>query len=137
MMDFTDDQWNKIKDLILESPKREDGRGRPPRPPRDILNGILWIMPTGAPWKDLPPRYPPYQMCHRRFQKWVREGTLERLILMLAKDLYERGGIDIRECYIDGSFVPAKKGAFLSALRNAGKAPSSWQLQTLLVNLLH
>ena len=134
-MDLTDDQWNKIKELIPDSPKREDGRGRPPRPPRDILNGILWIMRTGAPWKDLPPRYPPYQTCHRRFQKWVREGALERLLLMLAEDLYERGGIDIRECYIDGSFVPAKKGAFLSALRNAGKAPRSWQLQTLLVFL--
>lgn len=135
MMDLTDDQWNKIKGLISDSPKREDGRGRPPRPPRVILNGILWIMRTGAPWKDLPPRYPPYQTCHRRFQKWVREGALERLLLMLAKDLYERGGIDIRECYIDGSFVPAKKGAFLSALRNAEKAPRSWQLQTLLVFL--
>lgn len=98
MMDLTKSQWNKIKDLIPPPAEREDGRGRPRRDPREVLNGILWILRTGAPWKDLPPRYPPYQTCHRRFQKWVREGALERLLLMLAKDLYERGGIDIREC---------------------------------------
>ena len=79
--------------------------------------------------------YPPYQTCHRRFQQWVRQGVFERIVKELAEDLYERGGIDIRETFIDGSFSPAKKGVVLSAIRNAGKAPRSWQLQTLLVFL--
>lgn len=38
------------------------------------LDGVLWILRTGAPWQDLPPRYGPYQTCHRRFQQWVRSG---------------------------------------------------------------
>ena len=63
--------------LIPEPPKRPDGRGSPRRDDREILNGILWIMRTGAQWKDMPERYPPYQTCHRRFQEWVRLGAFE------------------------------------------------------------
>jgi transposase len=67
-MDLTDEQWDLLEPLIPQPPRRKDGRGRPWRDPRDVLNGILWILRTGAPWKDLPERYPPYQTCHRRFQ---------------------------------------------------------------------
>ena len=87
--------------------------------PRDVLNGILWILRTGAPWKDMPSRYPPYQTCHRWFQKWTQQGVFAQILRALAEDLYERGDIDIRETFIDGSFTPAKKGVVLSALRNA------------------
>ena len=68
-MDLTDAQWEVLKPLIPDPPRREDGRGRPWRDPRDVLNGILWVLRTGAPWHDLPECYPPYQTCHRRFQK--------------------------------------------------------------------
>ncbi|MGE5444032.1 MAG: transposase, partial [Ignavibacteriales bacterium] len=49
--------------------RRQDGRGRPWRDNREVLNGILWILRSGARWKDLPERFPPYQTCHRRFQQ--------------------------------------------------------------------
>ena len=75
-MDLTDEQWEVLEPLIPVPPRRGDGRGRPWRDPRDVLNAILWILRTGAPWKDLPERYPPYQTCHRRFQKWIEEGVL-------------------------------------------------------------
>lgn len=55
-MGLTDEQWEIIKPLIPEPPKRPEGRGRPRRDNREILNGILWIMRTGAPWKDMPER---------------------------------------------------------------------------------
>ena len=134
-MELTNEQWNRIEPVISSLAPKKDPRGRRPRDPRDVMNGVLWILRTGAPWKDLPQRYPPYQTCHRRFQQWVRQGVFERIVKELAEDLYERGGIDIRETFIDGSFSPAKKGVVLSAIRNAGKAPRSWQLQTLLVFL--
>jgi transposase len=92
-------------------------------------------MRIGAPWKDLPQRYPPYQTCHRRFQQWVRQGVFRRIAQELVEDLNEHGKIDIREAFIDGSFAPAKKGVLLSARQSAAKAPRSWQLQTLLVFL--
>jgi hypothetical protein len=70
----------------------------------------LWILRSGAPWKDLPERYSPYQTCHRRFQRWIEEGVLGGILEALAEDLEERGHIDLSECYIDGAFVVAKEG---------------------------
>ena len=134
-MELTNEQWNRIEPLIQASTPPKDPRGRKPRDPRDVLNGILWILRTGAPWQDLPPRYPPYQTCHRRFQQWVRHGVFRSIAHELAQDLFDRGGIDIREAFIDGTFVPAKKGALLSARQSAARAPRSWQSQTLLVFL--
>lgn len=134
-MDLTDEQWEVIKPLIPNPPRRADGRGRPWREAREVLNGILWILRTGAPWHDLPERYPPYQTCHRRFQQWVRKGVLEEVLRALAKDLRERGGLDLAECFIDGSFVVAKKGGDVWERPSGAKARSSWQWQTVLVFL--
>jgi transposase len=134
-MELTNEQWTRIEPLVSSPTPKKDGRGRPPRDPRQVLNGILWILRTGAPWKDVPQRYPPYQTCHRRFQQWVRQGVFKRIVLELAEDLYERGGIDIHEAFIDGTFSPAKKGVLLSARHDAAKAPRSWPSQTLLVFL--
>jgi transposase len=134
-MDLTERQWQIVAPLLPKPRVREDGRGRPWRDPRDVLNGILWILRTGAPWADMPDRYPPYQTCHRRFQQWVREGTLEQLLHALAHDLKERGGLDLSECFIDGTFAPAKKGALPWARPSGAKGPRSWQWQTALVFL--
>ena len=129
-MELTDAQWAIIKELIPTPRRRKDGRGRPWRDQREVLGGILWVLRTGAPWRDLPDRYPPYQTCHRRFQHWCREGTLMRVLHVLAEDLYERGGIDLTECFIDATFAGAKKGALASGRRSGGRAPRSWALQS-------
>jgi transposase len=134
-MDVTDEQWNVVGPLIGPMPRRPDGRGRPWQDSRTVLNGILWILRTGAQWADLPTRYPPYQTCHRRFQRWVRDGTLERVLEALAQDLKERGKLDLSECFIDGTFVVAKKGADAWVQPNGAKVRSSWQWQTVLVFL--
>jgi transposase len=81
-----------------------------------VLNGVLWVLRTGAPWHDLPERYPPYQTCHRRFQGWVCDGTLGQVLATLAEDPKEREGLNLSECFTDGTFVPAKKGG-----RSVGK----------------
>src|SRR3712207_9205947 len=96
-MTTADEGWKLVALLIPDPPRRSDGRGRPWRPSREILNGILWVLRTGAPWKDLPERYPPYQTCHRRFQRWVRDGTIEKILRTLAEDLESRGGIRSEE----------------------------------------
>jgi transposase len=109
-MSLTDEQWAMLEPLLPEPTKRTDGRGRPWRQAREVLDGVLWVLRTGAPWRDLPERYPPYQTCHRRFQRWVKEGVLSRVLEVLAEDLEARGGLDLSECFIDGAFVVAKKG---------------------------
>ena len=134
-MELTKEQWNRLEPLIPSRQREHDGRGRPRKNPRDVLNGILWVLRTGAPWKDLPPRYPPHQTCHRWFQTWTRQGVFKKILTELGKDLYRRGGIDIRETFIDGSFTPAKKGVILSAIRSVARGQRSWRSQTLLVFL--
>ena len=102
-MELTNEQWNRIEPIITSSAPPKDPRGRKARDPREVLNGILWILRTGAPWKDLPQRYPPYQTCHRRFQQWVQQGVFKSIVKELVEDLHKRGNIDIREAFIDGS----------------------------------
>ena len=130
-MELIDAQWKLIEPLIPENERLIRGRrGRPWRPAREVLNGILWILRTGARWKDLPSRYPPYQTCHRRFQRWVRAGGMERILQALARDLKERGKLSLREGFIDGTFVIARKGGQGWERRSGAKAPNSWQLRT-------
>jgi len=132
-MDLTDAQWAILKPLL--QPKSKQGRGRPWRDARAVFSGILWVLRTGAPWHDLPDRYPPYQTCHRRFQQWQRDGTLTRLLHALAEDLQTRGKLDLSETFIDASFSSAKKGALLSARLAEEKAVKSWRSQTAMVFL--
>jgi len=135
-MDLTDEQWAVIEPLIPEEERaKEARRGRPWQDPRGVLNGVLWILRTGAPWQDLPERYPPYQTCHRRFQKWVTEGVMEHILQELAHDLKERGDLDLSECFIDGTFVVAKKGGQGWERPSGAKVRRSWQWQTALVFL--
>ena len=126
-MELTDEQWTILEPLIPEPARREDGKGRPRREPRAVLEGICWILRTGAQWADLPERYPPYQTCHRRFQEWERNGVLRQILETLAQDLEERGELDLSECFIDGTFVAAKKGAQRLVRLNGAKVAKSWQ----------
>jgi transposase len=134
-MELADQQWALIEPLIPEPRMRDDGRGRPWKDARAVLNGILWILQTGARWKDMPERYPPYQTCHRRFQEGVKDGTIVKILRALANDLKERGGIDVSETFIDGTFVGAKKGGSKSGLPSVVRGRRSWRLQTALVFL--
>jgi len=92
--ELNDAQWRLIE-LSLRPKRRADGRGRPWQDTRAVLSGILWVLGTGAQWRELPKKYPPYQACHRRFQQWVREGKLERILRVLPKELRARGKLDL------------------------------------------
>jgi transposase len=130
-MDLRDEQWHVLDPLSGELPQRADGRGWPWRRSRDVLNGSWWILRTGAQWVDLPERYPPYQTCHRRFQRWVGDGTFERVLEGPARDLKERGKLDLAECFIDGTFIVAKKGADVWERATRGKGTKLMALATL------
>jgi transposase len=131
--DLTDVQWKMMDDLIPEPMRRRDGRGRPWKDRRDVLNGILWVLRTGAPWADVPEPYPSYQTCHRRFQQWVRSGVMKGILETLALDLKARGVLDVEEAFIDGCFAPAKKGASKSGRQNVVRGQKSWPSQTAMV----
>jgi transposase len=93
------------------------------------MNGILWVLRTGAPWADLPDRYPSFQTCHRRFQQRVRAGVMTRIMTAFANELTACRAIDVREAFIDASFAPAKKGDLRSERQNAEREQRSWQSQ--------
>jgi transposase len=118
--DLTDQQWNMIGRFLPPLPRRRDGRGRPWRENRPVLKGILWILRIGAPWADLPARYPSHQTCHRRLQQWVRAGVLRSILETLAQALHDEGHLDLQEAFIDGSFASAKRGGAC-----VGKTPHS------------
>ena len=109
-MDLTDKEWSVIEHIIPTPPFKRKKTSRPRRPDRDVLNGILWVLRTGAQWKELPKRYPPYQTCHRRFQEWVKARVFQKVLRAIAKDMVRRGKLNLNENYIDGTFASAKKG---------------------------
>ena len=104
-MDLAQVQWEYIEPYLAKDQVRRDRRGRPWSDRRAALEGILWILRTGARWKDLPERYGSYQTVHRRFQKWREAGVMERVLQALARDLKKRAGIDVRECFIERIFA--------------------------------
>ena len=122
--ELSDAQWQLIEP-ILRPKRRSDGRGRPWQDTRAVLNGILWVLGTGAQWRELPKKYPSYQTCHRRFQQWVRESKLERILRTLAEELKARGKLQLEEAFIDASFMGAKKRASGSGPRNAARERKS------------
>jgi transposase len=134
-MNLTEQQWNVVNHILPPDRVRPDKRGRPWSDRRKALEGALWILRTGARWQDLPERYGPYQTVHRRYQNWVRSGVLEKALLAIAQDLKDRGGLDLRECFIDGTFVPAKKGGVWSERRSGARGPKSWLWPTVMVFL--
>src|SRR5690606_7419183 len=104
--ELTDAQWSIISPLIPPVPVRVDGKGRPRQhDDRSVMNGILWVLRTGAAWMDLPDRFPSGSTCFRRFSVWTKTGVLRYILEALARDLEERGVIDLSECFIDGTFV--------------------------------
>ena len=79
-------------------------------PAHGVARGVM-DFGHGAQWRELPPKYPPYQTCHRRFQQWVRSGALAKALRKLAQRLRAEGRLNLEEAFIDATFAAAKKGA--------------------------
>lgn len=107
---LTDRQWALIADLFPWEPPSRRG-GRPQAPPRLCLEGILWILRSGARWKDLPGRFPSPTTCWRRHKEWTESGVLQKVWRRLLEKLDRRGRIRWQQAIGDGTFAPAKKGA--------------------------
>jgi transposase len=106
--ELTDEQWSTVEGLI---PHRKARTGRPPSKPRLMLNGIFWILGTGAPWRDLPERFGPWQTVYDHFRNWRRSGVFARIIDALQIKLDEQGKIDWELWCVDGANVRAARAA--------------------------
>lgn len=123
--ELSDEHWLLIADLFA-NPKPSPRGGRPMADSRACFEGVLWMLRSGARWKDLPPRFPSRSTVHRRFVEWVGSGVLDRAWKRLLRRLDKAGQIDWREGFADGTFASAKKGANTLARPSGARGPRSW-----------
>jgi transposase len=77
---LTDDEWIAINPMLPNKP-----RGVPRVNDRRVLNGIFWVLRSGAPWRDLPDNFGPYTTCYNRFVRWRRAGVWAKIMSALAE----------------------------------------------------
>lgn len=117
--EITDEQWAVIEPLI---PQQKAGPGRKRNPDRQTLNGILVVLKTGCTGEDVPRAYGAPATCWRRFRRWAADGTWEQIWRALLRHLDAHGKLEWTRAFLDGSFVPAKKGGLGSVRRRSARA---------------
>src|SRR4028119_2483730 len=103
--DMSDREWTRLKLLL---PKRRTGR--PPKDHRLVIDALLWLAKTGAPWRDLPERFGPWRTVATRFYRWTRSGLWERILAELRRMADAKGRIDWEGHMIDGRHARAHSG---------------------------
>ena len=89
--ELSDRQWDRIASFFPH--RTHDGNvGHPFNDPRSLVNGILWVLHTGAPWRDLPERYGPWETVFGRFNAWRKDGTWSRIVTSLLDELVTKAG---------------------------------------------
>ena len=114
-MELTDRNWKRIEHYFPDPPRRRDRRGRPWRGNRECLEGMIWVLRTGARWRDMPSQYPSGVTCWRRLRRWQELGVWQKAWRQALRELDRRGRIDWNEAFLDATFLQAKKGAMISA----------------------
>lgn len=105
--DLNEKQWQALKQHLPAHPNR----GHDYRNHRQVINGMLWRLKTGAPWRDVPERYGPWQTLWDRFTRWERDGTWRRILQALQAQADEAGDIDWNGAALDSSHVKAHRSA--------------------------
>ncbi len=131
---LTEAQWQKIAPLLPKPPKQRKG-GRPWIQNRRVLEGILWILRSGARWQDLPEKFPHPSTCWRRLRDWEERGVLLNIWRTFLSELNQRQQWKWSESFLDGSFAPAKKGAAESEKPSGARGRSGWWWSTAAVFL--
>lgn len=142
---MSDAAWERVVGLL---PGPGEGGGRPWNDHRRTLNGIFWVLRTGAPWRDLPAAFGSWNSVYGRFNRWSKDGTFDAIVEALQGELDAAGRIDRDLWCVDGSSVRATRAAAggggkggrmnlrttLSAARVAAWAPSSTLFATATVS---
>jgi transposase len=114
--ELTDDGWERIAPLL---PAQK--RGGKWAEHRTVLNGMFWVLNSGAPWRDMPERYGEWETVYGRYRRWTREGLFDRILNALHVTLDEEGRIDWSVFDIDGTNIRAHRSA-AGASKKAGPA---------------
>jgi transposase len=106
--DLTDQQWQQLRPLL---PPQKPTTGRPGKDHRTIINSILWVLRTGAPWRDLPERYGPWRTVASRFYRWRQNGLWDRVLMAVQQQANVQGKVNWELHYVDGTMVRAHQHA--------------------------
>jgi transposase len=117
---MTDRVWERIEPALPDA----NTFGRPRRADRDVLEGIFWVLKTGARWRDLPKELPSASTCWRRLRDWEEDGVWDAVWRAFIGQLDSQGVLDWEQCFMDGSFAPAKKGALRRKKQEEAKEQS-------------
>ena len=121
--ELTDKQWEVIAPFFPDC-RPQDQAGRPWKDHRTIVNGILWHLHTGAPWRDLPERYGPWQTVYDRFNRWREDGTWAKILDVFLLRLDKAGLIDRDLWLVDASVIRASRAAAGAKKKAARAAPA-------------
>lgn len=103
--DMSDSDWQRIQPLL--PPEKTGRRGGQWRSHRQVINGIRWIGRTGAPWRDLPERYGPWQTCAERLYRWQQDGTWLRILQILQAQEDAKSNVEWEACSVDSTTIKA------------------------------
>ena len=115
--DVSERQWQQLQPHLPSNPHR----GHTYVEHRRVLNGIIWRLKTGAPWRDIPERYGPWQTCYDRFVRWSRNGTWQQILSLLQAKADANGQIDWEGAALDSTHIKAHRSA-CGARKSAAKA---------------
>lgn len=106
--DLSSQQWQRLEPLL---PAQKPQVGRPANDHRTTINGILWVLRTGAAWRDLPERYGAWQTVSGRFYAWQKNGVWQRILENLQQQADEQGKLNWEMHHVDGSVIRAHQHA--------------------------
>ena len=117
--ELTDEEWEQVKDLL--PPELTGKKGKPRKDNRNMLNAMVWLARSGAPWRDIPERFGPWESIYTRFRKWLDDGILDNIFRVFTLEA------ELSELSLDSTVVRAhqhsagaKKGAKKTKLVEAG-----------------
>jgi transposase len=117
--ELSDDEWDQVKDLL---PIEQTGkRGRPKKDNRGMLNAMIWLARSGAPWRDLPERFGPWESVYSRFRKWLDDSILDNIFRVYALEA------ELSELSLDSTIVRAHQHS--AGAKKGAKNPKSAEVE--------
>jgi len=118
--EISDRQWKNLAPLLPE-PTRSGKGGQLPAPNRACLEGLLWLLRSGARYKDIPQYFPSGSTCWRRLKWWYEQGALLAAWQSILGMLNAKGRLKLEEFFADSTFASAKKGVKPSGRRSVAR----------------